>query len=52
MVRQLAEEVVASAEQSADEARRFFGVKETSEELAVPEHLETRILNTRGKRVW
>ena len=51
-VHQLAEEIIASAEQSADEARKFFGVRETTDEIDLPEHLEARILKARRKRFW
>jgi len=45
-----AEELVASAEQSADEARRFFEAKE--EEIEFPEDLENKLLKLRRKRTW
>jgi len=47
-----AEELVASAEQSADEARRFFEVEETKEEIEFPEDLENKLLKLRRKRTW
>lgn len=50
-VLRLAEEIVASGEQSADEARGFFGVDETVEEIEVPENLAD-LLRARRKRIW
>jgi len=47
-----AEELVASAEQSADEARKFFGVEETKEEIEFPDDLKNELLKLRRKRTW
>ena len=47
-----AEELVTSAEQSADEARRFFEVEETKEKIEFPEDLENKLLKLRRKRTW
>lgn len=46
------EGLLASTEQSVDEARRFLGVTEVKRDIKVPENLESRILNLRRKRVW
>jgi len=50
-VLRLAEEIVAAGEQSADEARGFFGVDETVEEIEVPKNLP-ELLRASRKRVW
>lgn len=47
-----AEELVASAEQTAEEARRFFEVEEREEEIQIPEDAENRLLKLRRKRTW
>lgn len=47
-----AEELLASAEQSADEARRFFGVAELRRGIEVPENLESELLKLRRERAW
>lgn len=51
-VQRAAEELIASAEQSADEARRFFEVAEVKEEIEFPENLENKLLELRRKRTW
>lgn len=47
-----AEELVASAEQSADEARRFFEVEEMKEEIEFPDDLKNELQKLRRKRTW
>ena len=46
------EEFLASAEQSADEARRFFRVAELRGDIEVPEDLGSKLLKLRRKRTW
>lgn len=47
-----AEEFIASAEQNADEARKFFGVAELRGDIEVPEDLGSKLLKLRRKRTW
>lgn len=47
-----AEGLLASAEQSADEARRFFGVVELRKDIDVSESLRSEFLKLRRERVW
>ena len=48
----VADEVIGSAEQSVDEARRFFRVGKVTNEIEVPESLGADLLRMRRKRVW
>jgi polyhydroxyalkanoate synthesis regulator phasin len=43
------DELINSGEQTADEARRFYGVKETNYRIDVPPNMERKILDTRKK---
>jgi hypothetical protein len=51
-INKVADELIESSEQTAEEARRFYGVKETRSKIDVPPHLEEKIMDTRSKRVW
>ena len=47
-----ADELIESSVQTAEEARRFYGVKETRSNIDVPPHLEEKIMDTRRERDW
>ncbi len=51
-VHRATEELLASAEQSADEARRFLGVEKLRGDIEVPEALGSKLLELRRKRTW
>ncbi|MEM2178935.1 MAG: hypothetical protein QW272_08975 [Candidatus Methanomethylicaceae archaeon] len=51
-VQKVTRKLIASVEQSADEARKFFEVKEIKEEIEIPENLEEKLLKLRRKQTW
>ena len=51
-VHRVTEELLASTEQSADEARRFLGVRKLRGDIEVPEGLGSKLLELRRKRTW
>lgn len=48
----LAEDLIGLGEQTVEEARRFYGVEDTTSALHVPEGLEEKVYDRRRKRAW
>jgi hypothetical protein len=51
-INKFADELIESSVQTAEEARRFYGVKETRSNIEVPLNLDEGIMDTRRKRYW